>query len=161
MRLKSLLGAASIAIAFSSASFALQTGDKYQKLSDQMVASGHAALTSGTPTEALEFFERALVANPASTAAILGLAKAHEAEGRVGRSLKYYRLALSLEPNHLEALGSQALAFLKRDMIDRAESNREKLARLCQNGCEPLDVVESALEAHKAKIADAASDQTG
>ena len=125
-----------------------QTDNKYKNISRQLVAEASAALASEKATDAQLLFERALVANPANTHALLGLGRSHEAQGRVGRSLKYYRQALEIEPNDQPALEAQALAFLKRDMMDRADANRAKLARLCPNGCTALDSVETALEAY-------------
>ncbi|MBL4639480.1 MAG: hypothetical protein JKY57_03010, partial [Kordiimonadaceae bacterium] len=71
--------------------------------------------------------------------------------------LKYYRQALEIEPNDKQALEVQTLAFLKRDMTDKANGNRDKLARLCVSGCPALDVVVSAIEAYKVRKADKVS----
>lgn len=128
-----------------------QTTEKYQNVSRQLAAQAGVAMKADKAEEAQLLFERALVADPANTDALLGLGKAHELQGRLGRSLKYYRQALEIEPNDKKALKAQALAFLKRDNWDRADANRAKLARLCPNGCEALNVVETALEAFLAK----------
>lgn len=125
-----------------------QTSDKYHAISSQLVNTAYTALMSGETDEARLMFERALVADPANVQALIGLGKAHEETGNTGKGLKYYRHALEIEPNDQQALKSQALAFLKRDMADRALDNKEKLARLCPKGCEALSVVTSAVDTY-------------
>ena len=124
---------------------------KYKNISRQLVAEANVALETAQVDDARLLFERALVAYPANTNALLGLGRTHEAKGQLGRGLKYYRQALEIEPNDKGALEIQALAFLKREMLDRADANRAKLARLCPNGCAALETVETALEAYLAE----------
>lgn len=134
---------------------AAQTSDKFQSLSRELVAQATVALRAEKPVDARLLFERALVADPANVAALIGLGQTAEVQGLTGRGLKYYRRALEIEPNHKLALKAQALAFLKRDMAGRAEDNRDKLARLCLNGCEALASVTSAIEEYQATHAEA------
>lgn len=124
--------------------------DKYKDASRMLVSQATMALKADNPDEALVLYERALVADPANLNALIGLGKTHEAQGRVGRGLKYYRQALAIDPNAHPALEAQAVAFLKRDMVERAEANREKLARLCTAGCQALDAVNTALDGYRA-----------
>lgn len=137
--------------------------DKYKDVSQKLASEAAMALAADRSDDALLLFERALVADPANLNALIGLGKTHEALGRVGRGLKYYRQALEIDPNAHPALEAQAVAFLKRDMFDRAEANRAKLARLCASGCKALDAVETALEAYRAEKAaiDMAEAETG
>ena len=154
MRIRNLLIATALVGVLATPSFA-QTAEKYQELSAQFVTEASRAMTSEQSKEAQSLYERALVANPANIDALIGLGKAHEAQGRIGSGLKYYRKALELEPNDKNALEYQALAFLKRNLRARAESNRDKLASLCTEGCEELDVVASAIEEFSERKADA------
>lgn len=134
--------------------------DKYRDTSRILVSEASMALASEKAEDAQLLFERALVADPANLEALVGLGKSHEAQGRVGRGLKYYRQALAIDPNAHAALEAQALAFLKRDMVDRAQINLDKLSRLCTSGCDALSAVEAALDSHVAKsavVADASS----
>lgn len=139
------------AVAFSASA---QTETKFQKVSRHLVAQANVALDTEQFAEAQLLYERALVAAPANIAALIGLGRSHEGQGRVGKGLKYYRQALEIEPNDQRALEVQALAFLKRDMKDRADSNREKLARLCTAGCSALATVETAIEAYQVEKAE-------
>ncbi|WP_262695352.1 tetratricopeptide repeat protein [Kordiimonas aquimaris] len=134
-----------------------QVNDKYKDASRQLVGEATVALRAEKPEEAQVLYERALVANPANLHALVGLGKTHEAQGRIGRGLKYYRQALAVDPNAMVALEAQAVAFLKRDMVGRAEANRSKLASLCETGCQSLDMVKTAIEAYRAEKAEADS----
>ncbi len=146
--------AATIAFGLLATPAVAQTSDKYKQISERFVAEANVALKSDKSDQAQLLFERAIVADPANVKALIGLGRTHETQGRVGRSLKYYRQALEIEPNAMPALRAQALAFLKRDMVDRAERNREKLSRLCPDSCEALDTVETEIEAYHARKAD-------
>lgn len=148
--IKNLLLVGVVAVAVSAPSTA-QTDTKYQNISRQLAAEALVALEADKAVDAQLLFERSLVADPANTKALLGLGRSHEAQGRIGRGLKYYRQALEIEPNDKIALEAQALAFLKREMFDRADANRAKLVRLCPNGCKTLDTVEIAIEAYLAE----------
>ncbi|UTW53809.1 tetratricopeptide repeat protein [Kordiimonas sp. SCSIO 12610] len=131
-----------------------KTSEKYQVLSAQLITDAKLALTQGKEDDAQLMFERALVANPANVEALIGLGNTYEAKGQTGRGLRYYRQALELDPNDKTALQAQSLAFLKQNLYDRAELNRDKLARLCAAGCDALNAVEIALEAYRAEEAD-------
>lgn len=143
-----LVGALVISLALSGQSSA---DSKYKDVSKILVREAQMAQKADKVVEAQTLFERALVADPANLNALIGLGKTHEAQGRVGRGLKYYRQALAIDPNEHVALEAQAVAFLKRDMVERAEANREKLVRLCADGCAALDKVTVALGTYKAE----------
>lgn len=129
--------------------------DKYRNVSKTLVSQAVMAQKSDRVEEAQILFERALVADPANLQALIGLGKTHEAQGRVGRGLKYYRQALAIDPNEHIALEAQAVAFLKRDLVERAEANRAKLERLCTDGCKALDAVAGAIDSYRAEKAEA------
>jgi len=148
--MKKILVAVSL-VALFSVPIQASSDTKYINVSRQLVAEANVALQAEQVEDAKLLFERALVAYPANTNALLGLGRTHEAKGEIGRGLKYYRQALEIEPNDQGLLEIQALAFLKREMLDRADANRAKLVRLCPNSCTELETVESALKAYLAK----------
>ena len=157
MRVVSVFAVSVAALVVSLSPLAAETGKKFQAVSDKLAAEAATALLAqpagGDGSNGAQvLYERALVANPANIAALIGLGRTHEKGGRVGKSLKYYRQALELEPNHLDALGLQGKAFLSKEMLDRAEANRDKLSRLCPQSCQQLDDLEVAIEGYKAEV---------
>ncbi len=126
------------------------TAMKYKQLSTTLVMAGNGKLALNSK-EAIALFERALVANPANVQALSGLGRAYEANGETGKGLKYYRQALAIDPNDTQTLGLQGVAFLKREMLNRATANRDRLARLCQNGCGALDTLTTAIDQYISK----------
>ena len=154
MRIRTIIMISALMGTVASPAFA-QTAEKYRLLSSDLVVKAEAVLKAEEAGEAQVLYERALVANPANVDALIGLGRAHEAQGHVGSGLKYYRKALEIEPNDKDALEVQAIAFLKRNLASKAEGNREKLARICQAGCAELEAVDSAIEEYRARQASA------
>ena len=127
-----------------------QTAEKYHKISDIYITKAQEALSAGNAKDAQALYERALVADPSSVKALVGLGKAHTEQGRTGRGLKYYRFALEVTPNNKPALVEQSLAFIKKGNIDRATSNQLILERLCSEGCAELSAVNAAIDDFRA-----------
>ncbi len=127
-----------------------QTVEKYIKISETYSAKALVALNGGNAADAQALYEKALVADPSSVVALVGLGKAHSEQGRTGRGLKYYRFALEVTPNNKPALAEQSLAFLKKGNIDRATSNQLILERLCSDGCDELSAVNAAIDEFRA-----------
>ena len=119
--------------------FAGQTAERYQRYAAELVADAERQVDAGRAKEAVALYERALVANPASVPALVGLAQAYEALDDLPSGLKFYRIALVVDPTHRRALLLQGLAFIESGDTDRAAENRDKLARLCKDGCAALD----------------------
>jgi len=126
-----------------------QVSGDFSKVSKELVLEAEAAMQRGEIEDAQFQYERALLADPANIKALLGLGEAHEAQGRIGRALKYYRQTLELAPNNISAIKAQALAFLKRDLSLRAKRNLDQLQRLCATCAESADV-KAALDSYLA-----------
>ncbi|MFZ5609213.1 MAG: hypothetical protein ACOY99_06355 [Pseudomonadota bacterium] len=117
-----------------------------EKVAQKLVAAGEALLAEDKPADAIMRFESALVANPKSTAAYVGLGRANGRIERPNAALKYYAVALSIDPNDRAALEAQSIAFLDQGKINDAEQNLARLKRLCAAGCAELDRVNAALK---------------
>ncbi len=125
--------------------------DQLSPLSLQMLTAGHAALKTGNTADAICNYEAALAADPRNRQAYIGLARASEADGLPGHALRYYREALALDPNDLSALELQGMAFLQRGAQPRAETNLERLKKLCPEPCPTADRLAAAITAQAAK----------
>ncbi|GHF27238.1 hypothetical protein GCM10017044_22860 [Kordiimonas sediminis] len=146
--LSTVIVSAMLSTAATTAVISQQTSEKYQSISQHLVAEANAVLDSEA-AEARSLYERALTADPSNIQAMIGIARTYEKVGRIGSSLKYYRKALELDPNDRTALTEQALAFLLKDMPEKADDNRLKLSQLCPNGCAALEKTETAIEAYR------------
>jgi predicted Zn-dependent protease len=61
-------------------------------------------------------------------------------------SAKFYRTALRIEPNHLDALAYQGELFISTKKIARAKRNLAKLERLCGVNCSQYKVLKEAIQ---------------
>jgi len=114
-------------------------------LSLQMLKAGEAQLAAGKPDAATDSFEAALAADPRNRRAYIGLARAAEAQGLPGKSVRFYREALEIDPNDLAALELQGLALVERGATARAEGNLERVRKLCQGACPEADRLAAAI----------------
>lgn len=101
-----------------------------------LLRQGQASLAANKPAEALDLLEAAVLADPRNGMAYVTMGRAYEALGLPGRAMRYYRQALTLNPNDTAALEAQAIGFAQRGMADQAQLNVQRLRRLCgNNGC--------------------------
>jgi Tfp pilus assembly protein PilF len=126
-------------------------------VSQQFTAQGNAALAKNQPVAAIDAFETALAADPHNTAAYIGIAKAYEAQGLPGKSVKFYREALANDPNDIAALEGQGLSLVARGAGARAQVNLERIKTLCKGDCPAARNLQAAMTASAAKPAVTAS----
>lgn len=129
-----------------------QSVQDFRKASVTLVASGYKALEADKDWDALKLFEQAVVANPRNIAAYIGLGKAHEALGSISGGLKYYAIALELDPTHLPAWEAQVLAHLAKKEPEKAEKSLDQMLQVCTAAdCAELIRAREALEAYQSK----------
>jgi Tfp pilus assembly protein PilF len=129
---------AGIAVAIASASsvaYCKSAEPQVAPLSAQLTRAGEALLADNKALAAIDQFETALAVDPKNTRAFIGMARAHEAVGLPGRAVKFYREALSIDPNDLTALAEQGEALVARGAVSRAKANLERIRKLCEGDC--------------------------
>ena len=104
-------------------------------LSAQLTRSGETLLAQKKALAAIEQFETALAVDPKNVRAYIGMARAHDAIGLPGRAVKFYREALSIDPNDLTALSEQGKALVARGAVTRARANLDRVRKLCGGEC--------------------------
>lgn len=138
-----------LALALVSAGPAVSFADNapaYIRASVELADQGRAAAADERLSDALLLYEQAVVANPKNVTAYIGLGQVHELYGNLTTSMKYYDVALELEPTSLPALEAQAMVYLQRDEVDRAEENLTLIRRVCRDdGCEVANRVTQAI----------------
>lgn len=105
---------------------------------------------------AARLYETAIVANPASVEAYVGLGKAQASLKRPNAASRYFETAVKIDPNSLPALEAQSSHQITLGDLTDAEKNINRLKRLCVNGCAELSSVlkayEKALDAKRASV---------
>ncbi len=152
---RSFWTAAGFLLAATSASIALGAvrDDAPNPAATRWLSAGDAALTAKRPASAIDAFEAALAVDPKNAAGFIGIAKAYEAEGLPGRAIRYYREALALQPNDLDALAGQGTALVARGATTRARVNLDRIKTLCKGECPAAQRLETALAAPPPVIA--------
>jgi Tfp pilus assembly protein PilF len=146
--------AAILLLAGTVASVAVGAGrdDAVNPAAVRWLAAGDAALAAKKPADAIDAFEAALAVDPKNAAGFIGLAKAYEAEALPGRAIRYYREALALQPNDLDALAGQGEALIARGATTRARVNLDRIRTLCKADCPAAKRLETALAAPPPKV---------
>jgi Tfp pilus assembly protein PilF len=114
-------------------------------LSLAMMKAGEAQLAQGKTQAAMDSFEAALAADPRNRRAYVGMARVAEAEGLPGKAVRFYREALEIDPNDLNALELQGVALVERGAKARAETNLERMKKLCPDSCPQADRLSAAI----------------
>lgn len=114
-------------------------------LSLEMLKAGESFLAQGKTQAAMDSFEAALAADPRNRRAYVGMARAAEAEGMPGKAVRFYREALEIDPNDLNALELQGIALVERGAKARAETNLERMKKLCPGACPQADRLSAAI----------------
>jgi tetratricopeptide (TPR) repeat protein len=134
-----------------SASFA-QTGKDFRAASGTFIEQGYAALKLEKNWAALELFEKAVVANPHSLSAYIGLGKVHEALGSISGGLKYYAIAIELDPRHLAAWEAKISAHLVISELVKAQEALSRIRAVCgEESCLEAIRAKAAIDAYQAK----------
>ncbi len=135
-------GTASIAVGATNAA----VGDDVLKPeSVRMMQAGQAALGKGDASVAIDNFEAALASDPKNVGAFVGIAQSYEKLGLPGKSVKYYREALALNPSDLGALEGQGKVLIARGATARAQINLARIKALCKLDCSAATRLQTAL----------------
>jgi Tfp pilus assembly protein PilF len=131
-----------VAIAAALGVAALSTAVQGQKPDAQVDArsltlldQARTARTAGQLDQATDLLESALVVDPKNRRAFHELAEIAKAQGLPGKSIRFYREALELEPNDVTALAGQGDALMQKGAVLKARENLAKVKRLCTSGC--------------------------
>lgn len=103
--------------------------------SQRLTLSANSQLSARQASAAADLYEAALAADPKNVAAYIGLGRAYETLGLPGKALSYYREALEVEPNNLDALEAQAAGLIGKGKLPQAELNLDRIRKVCKNDC--------------------------
>jgi len=112
---------------------------------DEELKSAHKLIYKGEYQQAIEVLNQAIESEPANADAWNLLGYASRKEGKLELSSEAYEKALSIDPNHKDALEYQGELFLMLEDIAAAKNNLAKLESLCPEGCEQLEMLKEAI----------------
>lgn len=148
MRFSPIAIAVSLTLAtVSSALHGQRTDDDINPRSVELVAEGRAALAAGDAVRALGLVESALAVDPRNRDGFVALAEVARARDLPGLAIRYYREALSMEPNDLAALEGQGEVLVERGAVERARQNLTRIEAICETDCPPADSLAAAIAA--------------
>lgn len=124
--------------------------NNYENVSGHLVEEANQAILNDELEKAVRFFHQAMVANPQNTSAYVGLGGLYSAKGRYSMGLKYYNIALSIDPIDIFALEGLLMTHLKRNDFDGAKESFLTMQQVCEfTQCEQFNTVEQAMKQHE------------
>lgn len=134
MRISLVSAAAALALLSVSTSLnAQRADDQIDARSIALLERGKAARAAGDLDTANGLIESALAVDPRNRAGYLALAEIARTQGLPGKAIRFYREALTLEPNDQAALRGQGEAMVQKGAVERAKENLARLKTLCGN----------------------------
>ena len=107
--------------------------------------AGIAAYEAKDYRGAIQQLEIAIVADPKNPEGYFRLSQSHRALGNYRRALKYVRLTLAIEPNHLAALRERGMTLLQAGQPEDARVALEQLGEKCDRACPEYESLKQEL----------------
>lgn len=138
MRYTSVCVAAALALVSISTSLSGQAASTaIDARSMELLAQAKAARAAGNLDAAADLLETSVAVDPANRQAFVVLGEVSAARGLPGKAIRYYREALTLDPNDVQALQGQGAALVQKGAVERAKQNLAKIRTLCRGTCPP------------------------
>jgi tetratricopeptide (TPR) repeat protein len=129
---------------------AAATPDYLVATSNRLVVAGQNAADEQDYEGAVHLLEQAMVANPKNIFAYVTLGQTHVAQGQYGLGIRYFDIALSIDPADLPTLEAKAMANLQRQNLDEARESFRVIQQVCEiRACEELLRVGEALVSYE------------
>ena len=147
MRLSPLAIALSLTLAtVSSGVHGQRVDDDINPQSIALVEAGRAALAEGENDRAADLVESALAVDPRNRDGFIALAEIAVARELPGKAIRFYREALTIDPNDLAALEGQGRVFVRRGAMERARRNLVRIEALCDTECPEATALAAVIE---------------
>ena len=130
-----------------SSSIATAAGTFYN-VNDEL-KSAHKLIYNEKYKQAIEILNHAIESEPDNADAWNLLGYATRKEGDLETASEAYSKALSIDPNHKDALEYQGELYLMLEDKAAAQNNLDKLYLLCPDGCEQLVMLMQAIAAQE------------
>jgi tetratricopeptide (TPR) repeat protein len=130
----------------SSASFGQSAYIEIKQRSVEYMQLGEAAQKRGELDLAADLYETSLAVDPRNGSAFIALAQIARVQKLPGKAIRFYREALILDPNNLDALAGQGEALIQRGALEKARVNLSRIETLCRSRCSQNDQLASAIK---------------
>jgi Tfp pilus assembly protein PilF len=131
----------------SSVTFSKKADNIIDARSKALTQMGVTDFSSGKLETAQDALESALIVDPRNREAYVVLAKIAMKQDLTGKALRYYREALTIEPNDVTVLAGQGEALVKKGALVKAKENLARIQRLCRSACAEQDKLAAAITA--------------
>src|SRR5437868_3114520 len=108
-----------------------RTDDQIQPKSVELQRQARAAMAAGKLETAEDILETSLAVDPRNRGAFVDLARVAEKQHLFGKAIRMTNKALLLEPNDPDAIAVQGEAMVEMGAVARAQTNLQKLQRIC------------------------------
>lgn len=139
-----------LAAAIVSSNGVSQTGKQVQTVinpqSQTLATAARTELSAGRLDEAAGLLETALAVDPRNRSAYVLLGDVSRRQGLPGKAIRFYREALTLDPNDRAALAGQGEALVAKGAVAKARENLAKLSTLCGGRCPEQGSLAAAID---------------
>lgn len=129
----------------SSTSLGQRRDDQIDPRSLALLAQGEKLRLAGNLSGAADLMESALAVDPRNRAAYIALGRVAQGQGLSGKAVRFYRDALTLDPNDTVALAGQGEAMVQKGAVERARANLARINQLCKGACPPAAALSAAI----------------
>ncbi|MEP2102136.1 MAG: tetratricopeptide repeat protein [Parasphingorhabdus sp.] len=130
----------------SSAGFGQSADVEIKARSVAYMEQGETAQKQGNLELATDLYETALAVDPRNGSAFIALAQIARVQKLPGKAIRFYREALILDPNNLDALAGQGEALVQRGAVEKAKINLSRIETLCRTRCSQTTQLSSVIK---------------
>ncbi|WP_167071872.1 tetratricopeptide repeat protein [Sphingomonas vulcanisoli] len=146
MRFSAPALALSLALAtLSSSSMGQRPDTQIDARSLALLGQAQAAYKAGNFASAEDLLETALAVDPRNRAAYVTMGEVATAQQLPGKAIRFYREALTMEPNDTAALSGEGVAMVQKGALDPAKANLARIRTLCKADCPPAVTLAAAI----------------
>jgi tetratricopeptide (TPR) repeat protein len=140
------LGFALVLATVSSVSQSRKPDTQINPLSVALVTQANTDIAASRFDAAIDALETALAVDPRNRQAYLMLAQVARKQQLPGKAVRFYREALLLDPNDVNALSGQGEAFVQKGALAKARENLTRIQKLCVTSCPDQVKLAAAIE---------------
>ncbi len=126
-----------VALSVSTSLYGQRADDQIDARSMALLQQGRQAQAAGNLTAAIDSLETALAVDPRNREAFVTLGDIARARDLPGKAIRYYRHALTLDPNDTVAMRGEGEALVAKGAMDKANEVLANVRAICNGGACP------------------------